>query len=1283
MQRKKNQPNASALTQNFMKRNKRIKDIFNQFGQLAQVKNFLNKSQTELETINNINDISDQKDTLLTIQNELTVKKEQIVKLKNLRLEVEDETVDESIIAEIKKLHTLEQEFIDNNDKIANTIQPEQVKLISQNKQNEEHLEYLNSILNSLNAPSKDIPFQTIDLDKLAEVMNWSDDETMVWQLIQQKQAENAEYGVIYNAINQYMNGNANDDKNKNDLKKLIQNRKNVVSSSLKSDKAKLNLQLTEEKEINSKNKQINDEISKLKKLNLENMLASLKKDRESLLKSITKLNEHIAELDALNVLIVEGIKENKLKEIKLNENKEKDLVLSKKLTSKLTSLSEKQEQLSSRLKTIITLSIWDKNKSFEMQDKMFQKICKNLESDFDILDTINIEIQKISQEFTDLKNKIKDEYTIIPLDLKNQLNLIQNQLSAVKKKQDLIDNVYSEQKREIHALAISHNERRVECEYQGMITSYLRLLPDEGKSTNIIREFHKIVSKLKIEKQSLDLFSETFKYLILLQANLKNESQQQFSNELSIIIEDFESFLEKFFDKRGENCQSDILKIIDRLNNAKIQLSSSIKGLISKYIHFDNDQNIDFIIDSIQICQKAQIDVNKHISCLASSNAFRLEQLNKIIDICIAQGISESDNPIDDSISEKNYRALLTKRDSIYINMFYRNLAKITDVRSVDSELKGLLSRLSEFSKKSVILLPVFVKVFDKIEKISDDSVFMKKPKSEKNIRAILEEFSKYLDQYQVDEINASSQHKNLIFILNSFNKMRIFFDTYTRNQIESLLCFEHVFNIDDKYISESFVTCARMGISIKKSISSITPSFITRLNKHDLANMLFACYLHDANSNSTGHVSKEIVNALFKRSDELFLLEAAKNHQDSNRTKANIVKHMLMSDDRFGNGNEVRDVKLYRYLLQSAYYYKYDLNKKTLNYLLQFINLNTTVIVSKPQEYLYLYLKFVLNDPDIELHLEKQVTAGLPADIVIINNRTKQSFVVEYDGLAYHSYLDADFSITGKPLRENVAHDVLLNNYDYTVLRVTTTDFHYDTMQVVDKDKLDEDDFNNHFHINYRLMEFINLVKGPQVVNLPVADILQGQQLPVNKPITILKKPLNPENKTLEPILSPDNSASGQVVLPSVLSHDKQLPVNHQPIAALKPLNPDCKPYEPTQSAVYNNCTFSNVYPTYQMPYPAYNAQYYPPTGNIPYNPYMQPNAFNPYDTPMSGMNPYVPQVSQYQPYASRNNVNQQHNTQIPPAALLTRNSIFSTQTQGTHPSALPSHKNNRRPF
>lgn len=290
---------------------------------------------------------------------------------------------------------------------------------------------------------------------------------------------------------------------------------------------------------------------------------------------------------------------------------------------------------------------------------------------------------------------------------------------------------------------------------------------------------------------------------------------------------------------------------------------------------------------------------------------------------------------------------------------------------------------------------------------------------------------------------------HKMAIGNLHTINNNERQLSTKDANKIYPSLAFKKLASLPMEYsvraLCDDFLICSRVGIDIQLPIQSVcTEYFISALSKEEVSTLLFACFLHDANSYGDNVINMEIIKALLGRATLLFGIEA--KSVEENNYEGHMMSLSLFSDQRqkYGN-NTLRETKYYRFVIDAAAYYNHIFNDTCTKYLNLFVDSNDKSTISIPQHILFKYLEYRLSKYDVTIELEKKISvATYSADILIRDNSSNTWIDFEFDG-QNHFYNNESGIRTMQYKREFIARDHNLLQGDVGVFRVTNNDLRF----------------------------------------------------------------------------------------------------------------------------------------------------------------------------------------------------------------------------------------------
>lgn len=291
--------------------------------------------------------------------------------------------------------------------------------------------------------------------------------------------------------------------------------------------------------------------------------------------------------------------------------------------------------------------------------------------------------------------------------------------------------------------------------------------------------------------------------------------------------------------------------------------------------------------------------------------------------------------------------------------------------------------------------------------------------------------------------------EHKRTIEELRSLHKELKFLNA--RNALEKAekLHFQQLARFPSEYDSQMLCKdleiCARIGVDIKRFMSEMSDIkyFMDDLKRNDIATLLFACFLHDANTAETNQIHSCIISCLINKIDPIIQNEAMKVPKEIDKQGTSILKAIFTDGkDRFKD-QSLRETQQDRYLLDAGTFYShYGFSQCAIDHLKTFVASDSHNTDSDQQHFIADHAKRMLAGFQVAVVIEGETgVSAYSADVLILDLVNGKKFIIEYDG-GQHYYLRGQDRDTGLLRREDVARDKNFQKAGIPVLRCTRRD-------------------------------------------------------------------------------------------------------------------------------------------------------------------------------------------------------------------------------------------------
>ncbi|HLB42494.1 MAG TPA: hypothetical protein VJN02_06540 [Gammaproteobacteria bacterium] len=930
------------------------------------------------------------------------------------------QTIEDDFSSRSRKIHR-------QKDKMTNSIQKVTESLQKTNEQHAYIAKTLEEIINQSDTPLN-IFLDPINFNQLADVLGWDENEKQRWMALKEESDKNNRA-----PIESLPNTVTNEPENNGDGDATIESLASTVANESKTPvdyKQSLIVDLNErEKNIHEKYIQIESDLKSLNKAlqKLTNDHITIEEqhfiDEATLTAATNTLNQAENRLNK----IVEQISSRQCTEKDLQENINR-FALNEKYKKDLENLIKeaaligKSQELTSKEIADLDFS-WNIDSDFETQNKKLETLinaCNQL-SNCSILTDISI----ITTKANALKDQMNGDYqNHIPTKIEPFIKILDKKITALSENNDKLLNAIRHEQFKLIEIEEEKNRHMALLCYHHTLSSCHEKISTLSNPSMIVNECNKIIERLGIDDESLKIIIKICERIVLISHT--NTHRLVDNKQLKTFTKNIESFIENYLANfQNQISHPDIFLIlmaVAKINGINLLKNNFVKRIIP-LINFNQSTSP---VDDIEICAALKINIEEFIHEVSEKKYDDLldeEKLRRLIAVCQEQNIPGDEHHLEE------------KLEYCLIQRYMRNLNPIKNMGELIvlfNELTGTIKIINNYDML-LALEATFRKIY---------FLYKKENKRVKNsINNIMSIFHDVLlGCSREDGHNASSQHQTLIIILQQLNNIPIDLSMDNKILIMNFLCFEHKKNQDEpSSISDQLLVCARAGLDIKQTVVAIcNQSFINQLDTAGIAKLIFACYLHDANSKlEENRIPQNLIKCFLNRANDLYSCV--------NKSDSEIIQKMLYANqkDKFSN-LALREVEFATYLVQAAAYYQYEFDEKTETSLFNLIHLNDEKTISPLQEQLFNFLKEQLKGYNhLEIILEKTLVGGISADIYIRDTITGKQFDVELDGRDYHFYKNLDFSPSDRQLYKNIARDETLKKHGYMILRMTKEDF------------------------------------------------------------------------------------------------------------------------------------------------------------------------------------------------------------------------------------------------
>ncbi len=736
--------------------------------------------------------------------------------------------------------------------------------------------------------------------------------------------------------------------------------------------------------------------------------------------------------------------------------------------------------------------------KSREMTAKCDACLSKSLSTSFhcDVNDNFSSQekkLKKITKEVAVFKKEIVDRTSDIVI-LLNDLSLLKEELS-INVVADNGNDLVSKINKELDAIEKRLNVKKTKLEEKVESSErHVNNLYDERKKHDDLIRVKKATENFYKNLESFENLETILNDLSVVQVNIKpddlltiygkifNRVSQLNSlsiNSCNLLIDSFEKFIQDYITQTSTGTQFThqstiaILKSLQKLH--LLQISPLIEEQFSRLVFKDkNNGNKKNTISDLLICAQFGLNVSAKIQDVVDKHYLvrdDVENLSLICDMCEEHKNSENHIPLE------TRQCLSGKRRDYQRAEWEQQLRSSNNMNA----LITCFANNDRLLSNDLNTLLLYGSLFKRAAELYHSKAFHKK----QDISCLFHSFKKFLFVYIPDSKNASSQHAAIIDILRSIVKFNMDLPDDIKIKLETLLRFEHVSFLNPK-LGDEFLVCARTGINIQgiiKQLADMNKGALP-LSSHslDVAEWIFACYLHDANY-PEDRIHRDYIQQLFVQIENIY--KGLMSGFESSSSRNEILKQMLLSQKNGRFGLDLKSASDARYILQAAAFYCYEFtDAKIKEYLVDLLKMNNTTQVSAEQTSLYEVLGENLREvPNITICLEHKDLWLLDAfnpDILLTNTKTNKQIDIEYDGLQSHYYLNPDFSRSVVRIREDRARDAALRANDIQVRRFNVYDLK---------------NFNGKLNSQCELNKFINEVKCEAMPQIKIMN-RQGMQ-------------------------------------------------------------------------------------------------------------------------------------------------------------------------------------------
>lgn len=405
----------------------------------------------------------------------------------------------------------------------------------------------------------------------------------------------------------------------------------------------------------------------------------------------------------------------------------------------------------------------------------------------------------------------------------------------------------------------------------------------------------------------------------------------------------------------------------------------------------------------------------------------------------------------------------------SEFINILKSNQIKLeNNINSIDEKLKtikhktkldtrtyplkpSLFAKQIQEAKNLPFLLDIFQKslanlIFDTITLQFYEDFFHKasllyKKFVERDCRFenVIIYFITFLENFNPSH-HFESSYTSILNILKSLNTLKINLPDELKQVIFNSFLTHRI-----DFSSRELLTLAQAGFNIQAFVELFTSNNFT-VNKSEIAQLLYACYINDAYSIPEYRISPLIIHNLFNRMQEICLGELPLTN-DINHIQKNMINLMFnASNQRSFSANISRLISDASKILHTSAYYQFQFDSKLQLFLEQLLIFNNKPIATDACADLFnILLKYIKND-QIELRFDKNknhyLLGGFLAQILLHDKRTNSFINIELNNPNTYYMNDIKLSPTNIISRTHYIRDSILKYYGYEVVRFNTND-------------------------------------------------------------------------------------------------------------------------------------------------------------------------------------------------------------------------------------------------
>lgn len=764
---------------------------------------------------------------------------------------------------------------------------------------------------------------------------------------------------------------------------------------------------------------------------------------------------------------------------------------------------------------------VWNLKGDYAEQFKRYAEVQSSVEEynrdSLRILKEAEKAAAEVDGQIQDIQRQIRTDDAACLLGLQDKLYTLKAHVLTLR-------SAYDENSKKMHeALKVierARSDHEARIKHTKLLSEFILKLDTYAAIDDLLGDFNPLSTNMECNAESFSIYLKA-----LTKIHALSSAGVKFGHiHLAKLVAAFEGFIAAYTTKikADESSHKQTLSVLEILVAMNIRLTDGALQDLAKLLDLRRSGNK--AADAVLLCARSGMNVGQMTLDLAAAiplSADKLKDVDTLLGVCELCGVQDEKtaaSPGSKAVPFKAFRLLGDAKTAII------KMQRMKDVQAAIAVIKKC-TQMGEIipafnSIKSSMpndfhTLEIYNAIFQKIRDLYKAGKYTRHTD---DIGPVISAFNVFLGAYKPLPTDMSAQHRLVVYILNYLNDIQLDFNKTIKERLASLLVFNHIGHATNQVFND-FLVCACAGVNIRDSVPVFVNTVLSKITtpKSDLVQLLYACYIHDANAEPDERIPADIIDKIFGSIQQIYGQEMSKSGSRHNAHGAVFNKMLFTSSNQRYDGGALKESHDVRVILQAASFYKHKLDDKLGKYLDLLLSMNDNSTISPDQQRLFEILKAKFSDcPDIEIGIEKRLFGCFGADILLTNRKTGKQIDVELDGVTFHYYISPRFTVIQplKLMREDSARDMAMYNNQVRVERFTPRDFAGDIL-------------------SGRLDGFIRemrAIAGPPATPVPVAapaPVLAGSG--TVHMVRILKKPAA--------ATASSGMVSGTVVLPSAI--------------------------------------------------------------------------------------------------------------------------------------------------